>query len=312
MEIEADFVNDVRIKLAADLVQLGYSVPVPAGDAYAAAHRVCVDHYNAHARRVPTRSRVVHRSTELRARELELTPEIRAGVAAAESELTAGADLTPRLSSKLLKRGFNDKMLNDWGIHHLHLGLSMKPDDRFVTRTGDVLFVLFRDDDAYLIDVRKHGAWCDDDLVEIVHTNWPETIRQFRLDGVSGFEMTTEQRANLRSKNANAGVTTQDGTFYAGIGGGLVGSAANLRAVRWGDWQLMTARDAEAALRAYDLESLADKVAEEVGTRPARLTCRLAEIEGSDAYVVIDGAEFSVDGTARPFVVRIAVGAPRP
>jgi hypothetical protein len=88
---------------------------------------------------------------------------------------------------------------------------------------------------------------------------WPETIRQFRLEGVSGFELTTEHRANLRSKNGNAGVTTRDGTFYAGIGGGLVGSAANLRAVCWGDWQLKMAQDAEATLRAYDLESLADK-----------------------------------------------------
>lgn len=310
VEIDADFVNDVRTKLAADLVQLGYSVPAPAGDAYAAAHRVCVDHYNAHARRVLTRPRVVHRSTELHARELELTPEIRAGVAAAERDLTVGADLTPRLSRKLLKRGFNDKMLNDWGIHHLHLGLSMEPEGRFVTRTGDVLFVLFRDNDAYLIDVRAHGAWCDDDLVEIVHTNWPETIRQFRLEGVSGFELTTEQRTNLRNKNANAGVTVRDGTFYAGIGGGLVGSAANLRAVCWGDWQLKTAQDAEASLRAYDLESLADKVAEKVGSRPARLACRLAEVEGNDAYVVIDGAEFTVDGTVRPFVIKIAFRAP--
>src|SRR5262249_60253000 len=130
-----------------------------------------------------------------------LTAEIRAGVAAVEIELAAGADPTPRLSRKLLKRGFNDKMLNDWGIHHLHLGLSMEPEGRFITRTGDVLFVLFRDDDAYLIDVREHGAWCDGDLVEIVHTNWPETIRQFRLEGVNGFELTTKQRESLRSRN---------------------------------------------------------------------------------------------------------------
>ncbi len=113
----------------------------------------------------------------------------------------------------------------------------------------------------------------------------------------------------MRSKNANAGVTARDGTFYAGVGGGLVGSAANFRAICWGDWQLKTAQDAEAAMRAYDLESLADKVAEKVGTRPERLACRLAEIEGSDAYIVIDGAEFSVNGTIRPFVVKIAFSA---
>jgi hypothetical protein len=50
----------VRTKLAADLVELGYTVPAPTDDRYASAHRVCMDHYNAHARRVPTRPRAVH------------------------------------------------------------------------------------------------------------------------------------------------------------------------------------------------------------------------------------------------------------
>jgi hypothetical protein len=37
-----------------------------------------------------------------------------------------------------------------------------------------------------------------------------------------------------------------------------------------------------------------------------------ASVHAFDAYVVIDGAEFSVDGVVRPFVIRIATpGAPR-
>lgn len=306
VEINANFVGDVRTKLEGELTALGYPIPVATGDARADAHRVCMDHFNAHARRVPARQRSTHWSRELRSRESALSADVRAGVAAAENDLTSGADLSPRLSTKLLKRGYNDKMLNDWGIHHLHLGQTLRPDGRFVTRTGDVLFVLFREDDAYLLDVRQHGAWCDDDLVEIVHSNWPETIRQFRLVGVSGFELTNQQRKNLRDKNANAGFTAKDGTFYAGIGGGLVASGANPKAVRWGDWQIAIARDAETALRSWDLEALVQQVEEKTGARHERLTCRLAEIIGRDAFVVIEGADVMLDGVKRPFVVKVA------
>ncbi len=43
MQIESDFIEDVRAKLATDLQQLGYSLPVATGDRRKDAHRICVD-----------------------------------------------------------------------------------------------------------------------------------------------------------------------------------------------------------------------------------------------------------------------------
>jgi len=298
IEIEADFVADVRNELEGDLVGLGYPAVVATGDAYKDAHRVCMDHFNAFARRISQRARAVHWSAELTARESTLAPALRAGLAAATTELEAGQDVRPRLSRSLKDRDFDDKMLNDWGIHHLHLGVVIESDG-FVARTGDVLFVMVRPDDVYLLDVRGHGAWTDADLVEIVHAQWPETLDAFRLNGVTGFDLTPRQRKNLRARNMNAGVTMKDGTFYAGIGGGLSASAMNFAAVRWGDMLLATAREVENAVRSFDPNKMADEVERVTGMRPARLIYRLVETHDDHALVTVENA-------TKLFVIKVA------
>jgi len=131
--IETNFIEDIRAKFAAELQQLGYSLPSATGDAYNDAHRVCLDHWNAFARRIQARQRKVHRSSELRLREHLLHEPLRTGLLVVEQELIGGQDLTPRLSRKLKDRTFNDKMLHDWGLHHLHLGTATE-NDGFVKR----------------------------------------------------------------------------------------------------------------------------------------------------------------------------------
>jgi hypothetical protein len=302
MQTEANFIGDIRAYLTADLQRLGYPLPASTGDPYKDAHGVCVDHWNAYARRVSARPRTVSWSNELRAREPNLPADLRAGIAAAEVELQTGADVTPRLSRKLSEVEFNDKMLHDWGIHHLHLGTTVDPDG-FVKRTGDVLFVMVRRDAVYLLDVRDHKAWTDDGLVDIVHTNWPDTIAAYRFSGVSATALTKQQRKNVRDRNANAGVTTKDGTFYCGIGGGLVASSANLNAIRWGDYILATAKEIEAAVVAYNHDEIADGVLKHSGTRPDRLVYRLGTIARDHALVIVENA-------AKPFVIKLAIARP--
>jgi hypothetical protein len=228
---------------------------------------------------------------------------LRAGLAAAAAEMQAGRDMRPRLSRSLKDRDFDDKMLNDWGIHHLHLGIAVEADG-FVARTPDVLFVMIRPDDAYLLDVRGHRSWTDADLVEIVHGHWPLTLEPFRLTGITGFDLTTRQRRNLRARNANAGVTMKDDTVYAGIGGGLAASAMNIEAVRWGDMLLATAREVEKAVRDFDPEMMADEVERVTGTRPDRLIYRLVETHEDHAFVTVENA-------TKLFVIKVAYGAGR-
>jgi hypothetical protein len=47
-------------------------------------------------------------------------------------------------------------MLNDWGIHHLHLGTKISKNTGFVERTGPLLFVKFEKNVAYFIGVKRY------------------------------------------------------------------------------------------------------------------------------------------------------------
>ena len=298
MQIDMDFIEDIRLVLSAELRQLGYDLPELTGHARDDAHRVCVDRWNAHARRIPARPRSVHWSRELRDREPMLSAEIRSGLAVVEREITSGDDLTARLSRRLGKRKFNDLMLNDWGIQHVHLDAVNRADG-----TDETLFVLVRADDAYLTDVRLHGAWADGDLVEIIHANWPTEIERFRSNAVGlTHPLTDEQRRTLRSKHANSAIQMKDGTVYQAMGGGYASSGANIKAVMWGDYMLDTAKLVEDFLRGQ-AAWLAGIVGSETGTRPDRATLHLRHLARDHALVLLEN-------TRQPFVFRVPIEQP--
>ena len=86
---------------------------------------------------------------------------------------------------QLRSPSFNDALLNDWGIHHVHLGTTIDSDG-FVTRTEPVLFARFDSANAYLIDVLPHGSWSLQRLVKDLYDNWSASIKHFRINGVLG------------------------------------------------------------------------------------------------------------------------------
>ena len=107
-----------------------------------------------------------------------------------------------------------------WNHLHLH-------DANRARGTREILFVLIRPADVYFVDVRPHGRghhpWVDDDIVEIIHANWPHELARFRHGAARPpMTLTRDQRLNLRSNNLNAAVAMADGTMYAGTGGGIV------------------------------------------------------------------------------------------
>lgn len=50
----------------------------------------------------------------------------------------------------------------------------------FVNRTGPVLFARFDEQNAYLINVWSHGNWTNQDMIRIIHNNWPESIEDLK------------------------------------------------------------------------------------------------------------------------------------
>ena len=155
----------------------------------------------------------------LKAREFSCPPNHLQGLANIESAIRSGDDLTPFLSDQIKHRDFQDKLLLHWGIHHFHLGAKMRSDG-FVKRTDDLLYYRFDKDYAYFIDVLPHGYWTEQNLISILHENWPDSIKHFRLPGVKGDSLEDEQIQALRAINSNHCIGMKDGVVYAPPGGG--------------------------------------------------------------------------------------------
>jgi hypothetical protein len=215
-DIELDFEADWTATLRGALKALGYEPPVEDQ----AAH---IAYFNVRKRLVPVRQRKVHEAPSL-----TCPPEVQAGYEEVRRKVEAGEDLRPHLSRGLVKRDFNDLLLNDWGIHHLHLGTVLEGDG-FVKRTGPVLFARFLADDAYFIAVPKHGpgksdAWSDVQVMECFAAAWPEQMSRYELRGVapsrSGGNPTSKEIARLRAAGVNTLITV-GGTVLGPMGGGI-------------------------------------------------------------------------------------------
>ena len=116
-----------------------------------------------------------------------------------------GGDLTPYQSKGIMDATSKDGLLWDYGMHHFHLSTGFEMSG-FARRSDYLLFALVADEDAFLVDVRNHRdpedlQWVRQDLLAIVHRNWPEITRERILHGVQGDTLTDEQKKELRRKN---------------------------------------------------------------------------------------------------------------
>lgn len=241
-EIEADFVTDLKSEFARLLRNAGYSITE--GDL--TAFEVATRYLNALRRRIPRQPRTVRRSAEF-----TCPPDLHAGLALVEQKAATGAELAPHQSTRLVNLEFNDALLNDWDIHHFHLGTTPHPKaPGFLARTGPVLFARVTDATFDLIDVRAHGTWHEQELIQIVHANWPESLAAHRAAGVKAEAWADESVKALRRLNAGYLLTMPDGTPYFSPGGGSVMSGLSLRVVTAADRLIAHAQDLEADLRA--------------------------------------------------------------
>ena len=98
-------------------------------------------------------------------------------------------------------------LLWDYGMHHLHLSCK-DGRDGFVKRSDWLLFVVVSDQDVFFVDVRRHEdpekfQWVRQDLLDIVHNNWPELTESRVLHGITARKVTNAEKLELRRKNVN-------------------------------------------------------------------------------------------------------------
>ena len=157
-----------------------------------------------------------------------------------ERRIRRGENINPYLSRKLPDLRVNDDLLNDWGIQHLHLGKSVittegKNEGR-IQGTRDLLYVYFTEQSAYFIVIGDHHTFAKQELLRILHDNWPELLKQYEEPSIKSVipdDLTSEHRRALRKAGYNMAVDIMpDGTAYMMIGGGRTWSGDNSIDVR--------------------------------------------------------------------------------
>ena len=246
----------IKIDLRHDLVESTRAELILSGYSQDSVNRLSRDDreiiralLNISRRWVSHNPRIIHKSKGFRCPQ-----QHSASLSEIERAIRDGDDLTPYLSTHIIHFKFNDTMLNDWGIHHLHLGKKTVPSGKnkgFIQRTDPLLYCYFTASDAYLIAISDHNAFESRVLVEAMHENWPHVIEQFQARGAKGDRLTDEQVRELRRKRINHCVSVDDGTVYMPIGGGMTLSGSNLADVIETDGLLDWLRWAEDSVERF-------------------------------------------------------------
>ena len=207
--IERDYANLVK----ENLLQYGYG-PLPDD-----LMELLIIYYNYHQRIIERIPRTINKSNSFICSEVH-----REVVERIENLIQIGGDITPYLSTNIKNPNYQDTMLYDWDIHHLHLGKTIRSDG-FIERTGDLLFARFFKSTAYFIIIGKHGDWTEKKLLEIIHENWPESIAHFKQENVVKLENEYNSNDIRKLRKANINITHQIGdSFYIPIGWGYTAS----------------------------------------------------------------------------------------
>ena len=228
LEVTVDFYHDWIDILRRELTAAGYQPP-PSPD----PQEVCFRYFNYMKRIIPAKPRNVEKS-----RGFSAPPDLQAGVDAVAKKFEKGESLNAHLSTLLTDPDFDDDLLNDWGIHHLHLGTKPHPrNPAFVERTGPLLFVKVLKDRVLFLTVMPHQEFANRVLVEILHANWPDTIARYRLQGVIDvFAVPSEELKTLRKGHVSTVLKLKDGTIYAPPGGGIATSGLSVDVVQTCDY----------------------------------------------------------------------------
>ena len=163
-----------------------------------------------------------------------------------------GDDIQPHISTKHAQYNNQDGLLDDWGIHHFHVGIGPHPKkQKFTVRSASLLFALVRDDVLCAIGMYTHGNWTNTEVLETLHRNWPDLISQFRVSGIAAEPLTDMQRTNIRKYNGNVITQVQDGTVYFSLSGGITPAGTSMQAVMLARQDVAYVQQLQASLPSY-------------------------------------------------------------
>ena len=191
--------------------------------------KIFIEYYTLQNRKVSTKIRSIKKSPVF-----SCPPELQSGLELLESKITNGENIRPPQSRSLKNLSIKDGMLFDWNIHHFHLGTEIESDG-FIKRTGPLLYAYVDEDNIYFLQILEHGNWTKEDLIRIIHENWPEAIAHAKLnynnDTIQISNLPNdEERKHLRNANINTFVQIDEHNVYLGPGWGFSASGNSIDA----------------------------------------------------------------------------------
>ena len=210
-----DFLSDLKLAIVSEFQRQGISFPESADLDHLASR-----YLEMRIRRIEPVPRKVHFSEEIHDSlgnlSRETDPKVRGKALEAWGTVfylrhlfESGDTVMPFLSREVnnTEPKKPDGLLWDYAMHHLHL--SSKDGKRgFVKRSDWLLFAIVADQDVFFVDVRPHEdkenlQWVRQNLLDIVHNNWPELTESRLLHGFTGSKVTDAEKWELRRKNVN-------------------------------------------------------------------------------------------------------------
>lgn len=223
MAVEMNFIEDFAIIAADKLVEFGFE-PGSSADPEKVLHQ-----YLSYLHRlIPAIPRTIHKPEGFHCPE-----KYAQGLRILEEKIRMGENLQPYQSRKITSIDYKDMMLNDWGIHHLHLGVDMEISRPFIKGTKDVLFALFNKGNAYFLTIAGHSSWSEIEMIKIIHDNFPHVIESWRLKDVIGLSSVPDNETirKYRGAQINSPIEIYPGVVYIGPGGGYAADGTNIKVV---------------------------------------------------------------------------------
>lgn len=236
MAVIVDFTSDWKQYVEHEISSQGYAV-----DTSEDLRSLSYKFFNLKRRRIAEVPRSV-----FEAKTFSCPANLANGYALLKKKLEGGHDVCPHLSKFLLRDDYEDSLLNDWGIHHFHLGENPERSG-FIERTGPLLFAHVTHDSAYCLGVYPHGSWTQQDLIRVIHENWPTVISAKKLNGIIGMSHTPtdDEIAQLRKAGVQTMVQVAPGIVYAPLGGGYSTAGTSVESTMRVNWYMRLIRNLE-------------------------------------------------------------------
>lgn len=238
------FEDDARDLMIAELCHMGYLATLNTTPTFDDAAK---QYFNALRRRITPKQREVKRAFSM-----VVPPNYSTVVDAIQQKFENGDDVNPHLSRKLVKLNYNDKMLYEWGIQHLHLSLDPHPHlgNVLVEGTSDLLFAYTTNDTAYFLGIFDHNQWANQQIPETMWSNWENLLRPFVISNASlEYSPDAQERSELRGSNINTLTQVSTGQVIAPPGGGFATDGTSFFVMDRLRWLRRSLRQAAKQLR---------------------------------------------------------------